>query len=303
MHDNDSTISRSPVPNVLSQLLMGFRSGLERKVAEKQRESIHLRALSIEELAESGEGSKLNMVARLCTKGMFGEDDGVCWVLRNFNIKYGGEGAAGRQSVMLVAETSKGREIIGCVGMELMQLTDQVQRGGAEREQEWSEIVRDVSANLVRVCKLSVDIHMLYCSICTIRRLCICTGQIFGARGKHRGFSPGAAARHSQIAREHTVFLSQTPFFFHFSSAYTSACIYTGCTCNLYIFKYIHDHVTCSPTKQTKKASKRNCVSVSVYVHVCVRERGREELRESGEVREEKGESWHKGGLFLNLGR
>eukprot|EP00277_Geminigera_cryophila_P005714 CAMPEP_0179420512 /NCGR_PEP_ID=MMETSP0799-20121207/9212_1 /TAXON_ID=46947 /ORGANISM="Geminigera cryophila, Strain CCMP2564" /LENGTH=282 /DNA_ID=CAMNT_0021194137 /DNA_START=132 /DNA_END=984 /DNA_ORIENTATION=+ len=123
--DNDSTISRSPVPNVLSQLLMGFRSGLERKVAENQRESIHLRALSIEELAESGEGSKLNMVARLCTKGMFGEDDGVCWVLRNFNIKYGGEGAAGRQSVMLVAETSKGGEIIGCVGMELMQLTDQ----------------------------------------------------------------------------------------------------------------------------------------------------------------------------------
>jgi len=135
MHDNDSIIPRSPVPNnVLSQLLMGFRSGLERKVAEKRRESIHLRALSIEELAESGEGSKLNMVARLCTEGMFGADDGVRWVLRNFNMKYGGEGTAGRQSVMLVAETSKGGEIIGCVGMELMQLTDQVLRGGQKEK-------------------------------------------------------------------------------------------------------------------------------------------------------------------------
>ena len=31
---------------------------------------------------------------------------------------------------------------------------------------------------------------------------------IFGARGKRRGFSPGAAARHSQYVRVHTEFLS-----------------------------------------------------------------------------------------------
>lgn len=124
------------VPNALSRLLLGFRESLERKGEEKKEtqrrergeapDGITVRALSEEELVESGEGSKLDMVAKLCTRGMFGEEGllGACWVLRNFNVKYGGEAAAGRQSVMLVAETSDG-EIVGCVGVELMNLTDQ----------------------------------------------------------------------------------------------------------------------------------------------------------------------------------
>jgi len=39
---------------------------------------------------------------------------------------------------------------------------------------------------------------------------------IFRARGKRRGFSPGAAARHSQYARVYTEFLP-TLSFFHFT--------------------------------------------------------------------------------------
>ena len=37
------------------------------------------------------------------------------------------------------------------------------------------------------------------------------------ARGKRRGFNPGAAARHSQYARVYTEFLQKYTFFFHIS--------------------------------------------------------------------------------------
>jgi hypothetical protein len=84
---------------------------------------VTVRALSAQELSE---GSKLEIVARLCVSGMFGveKEDGSSWVLRNFNVKYGEDSASGRQSVMLVAETDDG-EIVGCCGMELMLLTEQ----------------------------------------------------------------------------------------------------------------------------------------------------------------------------------
>ena len=84
---------------------------------------VTVRALSAEELLERGDDSKLDCVSKLCTLGMFGEEslDGSSWVLRNFNVKYGEDCEKGRQSIMIVAETSDGT-IVGCVGMELMLL-------------------------------------------------------------------------------------------------------------------------------------------------------------------------------------
>jgi len=42
----------------------------------------------------------------------------------------------------------------------------------------------------------------------------------FRARGKRRGFSPGAAARHSQYARVYAEFVQNTLFFIFSSSAW-----------------------------------------------------------------------------------
>ena len=119
-------VRETPLPRSLSRLLLGLR-GVPQQEAEASAGSaaISVRSLSSEELAETGEGSKLDLVAKLCTRGMFGEANagGSNWVLRNFKTKYGEEAAAGRQSIMLVAETSDG-DIVGCVGMELMLLTE-----------------------------------------------------------------------------------------------------------------------------------------------------------------------------------
>ena len=90
-------------------------------------DGITLRILCAKELAEAGQGSKLDQVARLCTRGMFGDENesGSYWVLRNFNVKYGEDPSAnGRKSVMVVAEQGEGR-IVGCCGMELMLLTEE----------------------------------------------------------------------------------------------------------------------------------------------------------------------------------
>jgi len=126
MNKQESVVRETPLPRSLSRLLLGLR-GVPQQEAEVSAGSaaISVRSLSSEELAETGEGSKLDLVAKLCTRGMFGEANagGSSWVLRNFKTKYGEEAAAGRQSIMLVAETSDG-DIVGCVGMELMLLTE-----------------------------------------------------------------------------------------------------------------------------------------------------------------------------------
>ena len=125
-------ITGKPLSNALSRLLLGSRSDVQhawrREWGTPQRseteDGITLRTLTQEELADTGEHSKLDAVAKLCTRGMFGEEhaQGSCWVLKNFRVKYGEDSRLGRQSVMVVAETSDGT-VIGCVGMELMLLT------------------------------------------------------------------------------------------------------------------------------------------------------------------------------------
>lgn len=125
-------VTRQALSNALSRLLLGSRAdvqqALQRQWGTPQRcetaDGITLRTLRQDELAETGEHSKLDAVANLCTRGMFGEEneDGSCWVLKNFRVKYGEDSRLGRQSTMVVAETSDGT-VIGCVGMELMLLT------------------------------------------------------------------------------------------------------------------------------------------------------------------------------------
>lgn len=135
----DETRQYESVQRALFRLLpRGFRGGIHRKgmfspsqQAQNQGictdlDGITLRILCAKELAEAGEGSKLDQVARLCTRGMFGDENesGSYWVLRNFNVKYGEDPSAnGRKSVMVVAEQGEG-EIVGCCGMELMLLTE-----------------------------------------------------------------------------------------------------------------------------------------------------------------------------------
>jgi len=140
MQGTDRTmVQERPAPsNLLSRLLLGFRDSVEQKVADGMEEvaspwlqdtspdDFTVRPLTKDELSDTGKHGKLELVAKLCTKGMFGEDKmcGSDWVLRNFNVKYGTEALAdNRQSKMLVVETQDG-EIVGCVGMELMLITD-----------------------------------------------------------------------------------------------------------------------------------------------------------------------------------
>ncbi len=123
MRSAGSVILReASLPRSLSRLLRGLDVPAAPAAAE---DPVSVRALSSEELADSGEGSKLDLIAKLCTRGVFGEASvgGSSWVLKNFKAKYGEDDAAGRQSVMLVAENSRG-DIVGCVGMEMMLLTD-----------------------------------------------------------------------------------------------------------------------------------------------------------------------------------
>jgi len=120
--------------NALARLLLGSRAEIQRQGRmpwgtpqwSETADGIVLRTLTPEELADAGEGSKLEAVARLCTRGMFGDEneEGSCWVHKNFRAKYGEDSSYGRQSVMVVAETSDGA-IIGCIGMELMLLTEE----------------------------------------------------------------------------------------------------------------------------------------------------------------------------------
>ncbi|EKX50869.1 hypothetical protein GUITHDRAFT_134970 [Guillardia theta CCMP2712] len=100
----------------LGELLVGKPTEVE----ELKRNEVTFRNLDYLDLSTGGNG-KLQAVAALCTRGMFGSEVGALWVYQNFAAKYAPD--AGRKSVIIVAETPD-QTVVGCVGMELMLLSE-----------------------------------------------------------------------------------------------------------------------------------------------------------------------------------
>eukprot|EP00960_Hanusia_phi_P070488 767320-Hanusia_phi.AAC.19 len=97
-----------------------FFAGKPMDVEEREVEGLIFRTLDYYDLTPGGNG-KLQEVARLCTRGMFGSEVGALWVYQSFVAKYAPD--SGRKSVIIVAEKPD-QTIVGCVGMELMLLSE-----------------------------------------------------------------------------------------------------------------------------------------------------------------------------------